>query len=451
MNQGILYRYAPESDIEETQLVIPSQEEEVERKNRDLKFRLAIVVCSSDHIGKLPNIRFVLISSMSDNTGCTTAYLHLRRELRTNDDVVYDLKARRVRPVLLRVFESSRRMTKLRWLFFLAAAVAICRSQDEKSTEDCICTPVYNCINGEISVDGARVINPRSRLFDEEPLDNNNEPRMCGDFQCVVVIQRQPRHNSPGEAEFGEWPWQAAILKKDNGLVFKCGGTLIDDRHIITVAHCVDKFYNNLTGMIVRLGEWDTQVAENILPHEDFGVEEIMIHPGYRFTNLHNDIAVVRLNRTVIFKPHIDTACLPQDDDDFIGQECVATGWGSDAYEEGQFSLIMREVYLLVIRNTECQDMLRRTRLGPRFRLYENFLCAGGQEKVDSCKGDGGGPLACYREDNSYAVAGLVSWGIDCGTEKVPGVYVDVKKYTDWIVSKTGRPIEEYWNIPTNS
>ncbi|GIY11092.1 phenoloxidase-activating factor 1 [Caerostris darwini] len=371
-------------------------------------------------------------------------------------------------------FENSGRMTKLRWLFFLAAAVAICSSQDEKFTEDCICTPVYNCINGEISVDGARVINPRRRLLDEDPLDNNNEPRMCGDFHVccrdpeatttVRPYQHRCGTRNPegvngriltsqvsGEAEFGEWPWQAAILKKDNGLVFKCGGTLIDDRHIITIAHCVDKFYNNLTGMIVRLGEWDTQVAENVLPHEDFGVEEIMIHPGYRFTNLHNDIAVVRLNRTVIFKPHIDTVCLPQDDDDFIGQECVATGWGSDAYEDGQFSLIMREVYLPVIRNSECQDMLRRTRLGPRFRLYENFLCAGGQEKVDSCKGDGGGPLACYREDNSYAVAGLVSWGIDCGTEEVPGVYVDVKKYTDWIISKTGRPIEEYWSIPTNS
>ncbi|GIY11093.1 phenoloxidase-activating factor 1 [Caerostris darwini] len=243
----------------------------------------------------------------------------------------------------------------------------------------------------------------------------------------------------------------AAILKKDkNDFIFKCGGTLIDDKHIITIAHCVDKFYDNQPNMIVRLGEWDTQVKDEISPHEDFGVEEIMIHPGYRFTNLHNDIAVIRLNRTVVFKPHIDSACLPRDEDDFTGHNCVATGWGTNAYRSGHFSLIMKEIHLPVISNADCQAMLRRTRLGPRFRLYENFLCAGGQAKEDACKGDGGGPLACYREDNTYAVAGLVSWGIDCGTQGVPGVYVNVKKYTDWIASKTGRPVEYYWNIPTN-
>lgn len=82
-----------------------------------------------------------------------------------------------------------------------------------------------------------------------------------------------------GEAEFGEWPWQvsikvqillryamlilqdltrqiywqATILRRDGSeYVFKCGGTLIDERHVITVAHCVDKLlwvlptiYNN--------------------------------------------------------------------------------------------------------------------------------------------------------------------------------------------------------------
>lgn len=56
-----------------------------------------------------------------------------------------------------------------------------------------------------------------------------------------------------GDSEFGEYPWQAAILKKDpKESVFVCGGTLIDNQHIITAAHCV-KTYSGFD-LRVRLG-----------------------------------------------------------------------------------------------------------------------------------------------------------------------------------------------------
>lgn len=114
--------------------------------------------------------------------------------------------------------------------------------------------------------------------------------------------------------------------------------------------------------------------------------------------------------------------------------------------ESGAFSMIMKEVSVPVISNEECQSKLRKTRLGRYFKLHGGFLCAGGKEGEDSCKGDGGGPLVCFRSDNSYTVAGLVSWGIDCGQSNVPGVYVNVKKYINWIASKTEKPIENYWS-----
>lgn len=56
-----------------------------------------------------------------------------------------------------------------------------------------------------------------------------------------------------GNSEFGEYPWQAAILKKDpKESVYVCGGTLIDPSHIITAAHCV-KTYSGFD-LRVRLG-----------------------------------------------------------------------------------------------------------------------------------------------------------------------------------------------------
>lgn len=50
----------------------------------------------------------------------------------------------------------------------------------------------------------------------------------------------------------------------------------------------------------------------------------------------------------------------------------------------------MKEVSLPIVPHDQCQEALRRTRLGRRFRLHRSFVCAGGQEGKDSCKGDGG-------------------------------------------------------------
>ncbi|UYV72093.1 hypothetical protein LAZ67_9001794 [Cordylochernes scorpioides] len=66
-----------------------------ERKNRDLKPRIAILV-GMEHdkwSEKLPVIRFAMNTSQNDTTGHTAAYLQFARELRTIDDVVQDFKA----------------------------------------------------------------------------------------------------------------------------------------------------------------------------------------------------------------------------------------------------------------------------------------------------------------------------------------------------------------------
>ncbi|GFX76679.1 gypsy retrotransposon integrase-like protein 1 [Trichonephila clavipes] len=67
----------------------------IERENRDLKPRLAILV-GDDHsswYSKLPVIRFAMNTTVCDTTGHTPAYLLFGRELRTVDDVVQDFKS----------------------------------------------------------------------------------------------------------------------------------------------------------------------------------------------------------------------------------------------------------------------------------------------------------------------------------------------------------------------
>ncbi|KXJ81696.1 hypothetical protein RP20_CCG018224 [Aedes albopictus] len=243
-----------------------------------------------------------------------------------------------------------------------------------------------------------------------------------------------------GDSEFGEYPWQVAILKKDpKESVYVCGGTLIDNQYIITAAHCV-KTYNGFD-LRVRLGEWDVNHDVEFYPYIERDVISVQVHPEYYAGTLDNDLAILKMDRPVDFTgtPHISPACLPDKFTDFSGQRCWTTGWGKDAFGDyGKYQNILKEVDVPIVNHHQCQNQLRQTRLGYSYNLNPGFICAGGEEGKDACKGDGGGPLVCDR-NGSWQVVGIVSWGIGCGKANVPGVYVKVAHYLDWINQVRGR------------
>merc|ERR1712209_248684 len=133
---------------------------------------------------------------------------------------------------------------------------------------------------------------------------------------------------------------------------------------------------------------------------------------------------------------HIDTICLPQPEELFDFQTCFATGWGKDQFgAAGNYQVVLKEIDLPVVGHDQCEASLRTTRLGKRFQLDDSFICAGGVDGKDTCKGDGGSPLVCQSkfDPTSYVQAGIVAWGIGCGEDNTPGVYASVSKGVCWI------------------
>ncbi|XP_030080566.1 phenoloxidase-activating factor 2-like [Drosophila hydei] len=243
------------------------------------------------------------------------------------------------------------------------------------------------------------------------------------------------------ESQFGEFPWMVAILSHSCidtshtcGHTLVGGGSLLAPDVVLTAAHIFTTFKND--NVVARAGEWDSQNTFELLKHQDREVKEINIHPDFNSANGFYDIALLILSSPFDLDEHIGTICLPSPQAHLDLNKCIVTGWGRLKLDDLKSPNIMKKIELPFVNRTKCQEQLRdNTHLGQYFELHESFVCAGGEKDKDACFGDGGSPLVCpiANYNDRYQLVGLVSWGLHCGAENVPGVYANVRMMVPWI------------------
>lgn len=207
----------------------------------------------------------------------------------------------------------------------------------------------------------------------------------------------------------------------------------MDPNVIVTAAQCVHN--KNASELMVRAGEWDTQIQSELYPHQDRHVKSIVIHPNYTLQNTTNDIALLFLEQPLELAENVQPICLPSKNDNFKDQRCFASGWGKDKFGiDGRYSIVMKRIELPIVSNDICELKLKNTTLGNEFVLHESTICAGGEIGPDTCKGDEGSPLACEIKESPgrYYLSGIVSWGLRCG-DGIPRIYVNVPFLREWI------------------
>lgn len=279
------------------------------------------------------------------------------------------------------------------------------------------------------------------------PLDDHSLPdnSLCG----IQIRQKGDDRIVGGNiSDIYDFPWMVALLyaKEDGSDVgFRCGGTLISKRFVLTAAQCLNiKGYHLLKA---RLGEWRVSTAVDCVQDTDsgrvcsdevvdLGFTERIQHPFFSLRSGNNDIALLKLEKKVPFTDFIRPICLPPPDlpEPKEGTLMDIAGWGIT--EEGKQSDYKLKVQIPMLSNERCKQVYTNYS-----HVNPNQACAGGEDGKDACYGDSGGPLMTtfkkkdVLDDDQWYQEGIIYRGIGCGRKNVPSLYTRISRYSKWIVN----------------
>uniref|UniRef100_A0A182QB53 Peptidase S1 domain-containing protein n=1 Tax=Anopheles farauti TaxID=69004 RepID=A0A182QB53_9DIPT len=207
-------------------------------------------------------------------------------------------------------------------------------------------------------------------------------------------------------ADDTQMPYQIALFY--NGR-FRCGGSIIGVRHVLTAAHCLQDGDTVLDPALfdVHVGSADLNAGgqryqvRGVYPHEKYG-------------NFQNDIGLLEMKKPFHFDKYVQPIELI-DEELPIGTEVVISGYGREGMNMPA-STVLLYTTMFVVESELCTE------------LGDGLVCIYKEGNFGACNGDSGGPAV-----HEGKLVGVANFVVDTCGGSHPDGYAKVSFYRDWI------------------
>ncbi|RWS24025.1 cocoonase-like protein, partial [Leptotrombidium deliense] len=231
-----------------------------------------------------------------------------------------------------------------------------------------------------------------------------------------------------------KYPWMTYLVTRICGQYYGCGGSIIDERHVLTAAHCVH-------GADLALYRVGSNLEVDYLNETTGAAECYFAHENYTTDTYQNDVAVIRLKKPLRFSYTVRPVCVaPRRLKIDENKNITIVGWG--VTENGTTTKELRETNVTYYNFNECNESWGG--------IVNNIIqfCAS-DPGHGPCFGDSGGP-AMQKHYFRNVIFGVTSYiAVPCATYR-NSVYGYVPGFYEWIQSKVRHRCDHKLNEKVN-